>query len=182
MMAGRVPGTEPRPVGRVTTSVGHNRFVWDVRHENGLPAPPGAYQARVTMNGQAHTRPFNLLIDPRLAAEGLTAADLKEQFDFNVRVRGMVEGIGQLVTDVQRALGEAKAAGNAARTSALQALADTLVDEPVRYGKPGLRTQITYLLRMAAGVDQKVGRDALERADVLQKELDAARAEFQRAR
>jgi hypothetical protein len=35
---------------------------------------------------------------------------------------------------------------------------------------------------MAAGVDQKVGRDALERADVLQKELDAARAEFQRAR
>jgi hypothetical protein len=126
--------------------------------------------------------PFTLLIDPRLAAEGLTAADLKEQFDFNVRVRGMAEDIGQLVTDVQRALGEAKAAGNATRTSALQALADTLVDEPVRYGKPGLRTHITYLSRMAAGVDQKVGRDALERADVLQKELDAARAEFQRAR
>jgi photosystem II stability/assembly factor-like uncharacterized protein len=182
MMAGRVPGTEPRPVARVTTSVGHNRFVWDVRHENGLPPPPGAYQARVTINGQAHTVPFTLLIDPRLAAEGLTAADLKEQFDFNVRVRGMAEDIGQLVTDVQRALGEAKAAGNATRTSALQALADTLVDEPVRYGKPGLRTHITYLSRMAAGVDQKVGRDALERADVLQKELDAARAEFQRAR
>jgi hypothetical protein len=35
---------------------------------------------------------------------------------------------------------------------------------------------------MVAGVDQKVGRDALERADVLQKELDAARAEFGRLR
>ena len=182
MMAGRVPGTEPRPGARVTTSVGHNRFVWDVRHENGLQPPPGAYQARVTINGQAHTQPFSLLIDPRLAEEGLSAADLKEQFDLQVRMQGMVQSVGALVADVQRALDQAKAAGDAAKTVALQAVADKLVDQPVRYGKPGLRTQIGYLPRMVAGVDQKVGRDALERADVLQKELDAARAEFGRLR
>ena len=68
---------------------------------------PGAYQARVTVNGQAYTQPFNLLIDPRLAEEGLTPADLQEQFDFNVRMQGMVQSVGQLTTDVQRAVQQA---------------------------------------------------------------------------
>jgi hypothetical protein len=183
MMAGRTPGTEPVPVARVTTSVGHNRFVWDVRHENGLQPAPGAYQARVTINGQSYTQPFALLIDPRLAAEGLTAADLQEQFDFNVRMQGMVAAVGGLVTDVRQAVAQAKGAGgDPAKAAALQAVLDTLLDAPVRYGRPGLQTHIGYLSRMTTNVDMKVGRDALARADVLQKDLDAARAAFARAR
>jgi hypothetical protein len=169
-------------LARVTKVQGFNRFVWDVRHENGLQAVPGAYQARVTINGQAYTQPFNLLVDPRLAEEGLTAADLQEQFDFNVRMQAMVQSVGELTSEVQRALQQAQAAGNAAKTTALEAVAGKLLDQPVRYGKPGLRTHVTYLSRMVTGVDQKVGRDALERADVLAKELDAVRAEFARVR
>jgi len=182
MMEGRMPGVESVVLARVTKDRGVNRFVWDVRHENGLQPAPGAYQARVTINGQAYTQPFNLLIDPRLAKEGLTAADLQEQFDFNVRMQGMVQSVGELTTEVQRALQQAQTAGDAAKAAALQAVADKLLDQPVRYGKPGLRTHVNYLSRMVTGVDQKVGRDAFERADVLQKELDAVRAEFQRAR
>ncbi len=182
MMEGRMPGVETVALARVTRDAGVNRFVWDVRHENGLQPAPGAYQARVTINGQAYTQPFNLLIDPRLAKEGLTAADLQEQFDFNVRMQGMVQSVGELTTEVQRALQQAQTAGDAAKAAALQAVADKLLDQPVRYGKPGLRTHVNYLSRMVTGVDQKVGRDAFERADVLQKELDAVRAEFQRAR
>ncbi|HUF47500.1 MAG TPA: hypothetical protein VMM93_06750 [Vicinamibacterales bacterium] len=180
MMAGRLTGAEPMPVARVTKMRGVNRFVWDVRHANGLPPAPGAYEARVTIDGRVHVQRFNLLIDPRLAAEGLTAADLQEQFDHNARMQAMVASVQQLVTDVQQALQQAQ--GNAARTTALQAVADTLVDQPVRYGKPGLRTHITYLSRMTTNVDMKVGRDALARADVLQKELDTVRAEFRRVR
>ncbi len=182
MMEGRMPGVETVALARVTRDAGVNRFVWDVRHENGLQPAPGAYQARVTINDQAYTQPFNLLIDPRLAKEGLTAADLQEQFDFNVRMQGMVQSVGELTTEVQRALQQAQTAGDAAKAAALQAVADKLLDQPVRYGKPGLRTHVNYLSRMVTGVDQKVGRDAFERADVLQKELDAVRAEFQRAR
>ena len=52
--------------------------------------------------------------------------------------------------------------------------------EPVRYGKPGLQAHITYLASMTANVDQKIGRDAIERYAVLKKELDQARAEFER--
>jgi hypothetical protein len=52
--------------------------------------------------------------------------------------------------------------------------------EPVRYGKPGLQAHITYLASMTANVDQKIGRDAVERYAVLKKELDQLRAEVDR--
>ncbi len=64
------------------------------------------------------------------------------------------------------------------RRSSVDAIAAKLLTEPVRYGKPGLQAHITYLAGMTTGVDQKVGRDALERYEVLKKELDAVRAEL----
>ena len=65
-----------------------------------------------------------------------------------------------------------------ARTPQVDALAATLFgpDEGVRYGRPGLQTQITYLAGMTGRVDQKVGRDAIERYQTLRKELDAVEA------
>jgi hypothetical protein len=50
----------------------------------------------------------------------------------------------------------------------------------VRYGKPGLQAHITYLAGMTANVDQKIGRDAVERYAVLKKELDDVRVEVDR--
>jgi len=55
-----------------------------------------------------------------------------------------------------------------------------LLSEPVRYGKPGLQAHITYLASMTANVDQKIGRDAVERYAVLKKELDELRVEVDR--
>jgi len=40
-----------------------------------------------------------------------------------------------------------------------------------------LQAHITYLASMTANVDQKIGRDAIERYNVLKKEFDALRAE-----
>ena len=56
-----------------------NRVSWDVRHSSGLALPPGSYQARLKAGDVTQTQPFAVLIDPRVAAEGVTAADLKEQ-------------------------------------------------------------------------------------------------------
>jgi hypothetical protein len=68
---------------RVTANPGHNRFVWNAQHESGLGAPPGRYQARLTVDGTTLTQPFTMLVDPRIAAEGVTVADLQEQFQHN---------------------------------------------------------------------------------------------------
>ncbi|HJX90365.1 MAG TPA: hypothetical protein VJ372_07710, partial [Pyrinomonadaceae bacterium] len=59
-------------------------------------------------------------------------------------------------------------------------IAGKLMTEPVRYGKPGLQAHIIYLAGMTANVDQKIGRDAVERYAVLKKELDDLRAEVDR--
>ena len=46
-------------------------------------------------------------------------------------------------------------------------------------GSPGLQAHITYLAGMTANVDQKIGRDAIERYEVLRKELDTIKTEVE---
>jgi len=149
--------------------------VWDVRNQAGVTLPPGRYQARIKTGGAVLTEAFNVLIDPRVAADGVTQADLQEQFDHNMRMREMVSTVNQLLTRVRQAQ---NTAGNDVETAKrLAAIAAKLMTEPVRYGKPGLQAHITYLASMTANVDQKIGRDAIERYEVLKKELEAVRAE-----
>lgn len=158
-----------------------NRFVWDVRHQNGLGAPAGSYQARVTIDGKAFVQPLTVLVDPELAAEGLTAADLQQLFDHNVRMRELSALATQTVQRVNAAQQQLRAAGSdAAKAKRIDEIAAVLKTEPVRYGKPGLQAHISYLAGMTGGVDQKVGKDALDRYAVLKKELDAIVAELDR--
>ncbi len=167
------------PPARVTKNSGLNRFVWNVQHQAGLTAPPGQYQARLKVDSTTLTQPFTVSIDPRIAAEGVTAADLKAQFDHNTRTRELVTEVTQLVARVRQAQTKLRGAAGADAETAkrVDAIAARLLTEPVRYGKPGLQAHISYLAGMTTGVDQKVGRDAIERFQVLKKEFDSVRAE-----
>jgi photosystem II stability/assembly factor-like uncharacterized protein len=178
MMEGRTGRGGGAPASRVTKSAGVNRFVWNVQHQSGLGAPPDSYQARLTVDGKTLTQPFKVLIDPRLAAEGLTAADIKEQFEHNLKMRAMVAEVNQLVGRVRDAQTKLRAGDpNSALLKGVDAVAAKLLTEPVRYGKPGLQAHISYLAGMTTGADMKIGRDAIARHAVLRKELDAVRAE-----
>src|SRR6185295_17453345 len=82
---------EPHP----TKDAGANRFVWNLRGPDApkLPdnkgrggsvdmlaaprVPPGAYQVRLTVNGQTLTQRFEVLKDPRVRA---TDAEIREAF------------------------------------------------------------------------------------------------------
>jgi hypothetical protein len=170
------------PPSRTTKQAGINRFVWDLRHSSGVTMPPGAYQARLTVGATVLTQPFTVRIDPRVAEEGVTVADLTEQFEHNVRMRELVTRAGRAAARVQGALTRLKGGtGAAADTLArVQAIAAKLLTEPVRYGKPGLQAHITYLNGMTNGADQKIGRDAIARYEVLKREFDALDAELTR--
>jgi hypothetical protein len=159
----------------VTKDGGMNRVAWDVRHSSGLAAPPGIYQARLKAGDVTQTQPFAVLIDPRIAAEGVTAADLKEQFDHNMRMRELSAAAAQLLGRVRGGLTGTN--GDKLREIYLQ-----LVNTPegVRYNKPGLQAHIQYLAGMTTGVDQKIGRDAIQRYQALKKELDALKADVDR--
>ena len=176
------PVRRAAPPPRVTKVAGLNRFAWDVRHRAGVTLPPGRYQVRLKVGMVNLTQPFNVLIDPRVAADGVTVADLQEQFEHNLRMRELVTGVNQLATRVREAQAKLRNApeADANALNRLNTLAAKLLTEPVRYGRPGLQAQITYLAGMVANVDQKIGRDAIERYQVLKKELDAMRAEVDR--
>jgi len=185
-------GTEPEdpdaptnrrtPPPRPTKVAGLNRMVWDVRNQDGVIVPPGRYQARLKLGAAVLTENFNVLIDPRIAEDGVTLADLQEQFEHNMRTRALVTSVNQLVTRIREAQTKLRSAPGADpnKTAAVNAIAAQLITEPVRYSKPGLQAQITYLAGMTANVDQKIGHDAIERYEVLKKELDAVRAEVLR--
>jgi photosystem II stability/assembly factor-like uncharacterized protein len=175
------PDAPPRrfagPPARPGKQAGMNRFVWDVRRQAALLVPPGQYQARLKVGDKTLVESFNVLIDPRVAEDGVTLADLQEQYEHNMRMRELITNVNQLTARVRDA--QNKANSTSIDVNRLNAIAAKLLTESVRYGKPGLQAQITYLAGMTANVDQKIGRDAIDRYEVLKKELEAVRLEVE---
>ena len=181
----RAPTMERLGTPRLPKQIGMNRFVWDLAYpgpwsenaqrsgRNGPLAVPGTYTARLSVGDRTMTAPLTVRIDPRVARDGVTQTELEEQLAHNLRVRDMVTEINRLVARVQAtkkgAMGET--------LQRLTALESRLVAEPVRYGRPGLQTQITYLYGLTTQADQKIGRDAVDRYQTLRRELDTAQAE-----
>jgi len=84
---------------RVTTDVGLNRFVWDLRYADATRFPgmilwagetrgpriaPGTYQVKLTVDGKTMTESFEVKPDPRLTT---TAADYAKQLDLGLKIR-----------------------------------------------------------------------------------------------
>lgn len=78
---------------------GMNRHIWNMRYSDaegfdglimwsaslrGPKAVPGKYKAKLTVNGKSMEQEFEILKDPRSSG---TLADIKEQFDFAIKVR-----------------------------------------------------------------------------------------------
>jgi hypothetical protein len=88
-------------------------------------------------------------------------------------MRDMVAELNRVANRVRQARTRLRSANSPDSLAKVNELAVTLFgpDEGIRYGRPGLQTQITYLAGMTARVDQRVGRDAIERMATLRKEL-----------
>jgi photosystem II stability/assembly factor-like uncharacterized protein len=183
-----------RRAGPVNVPVhqGLNRFTWDLAYPGprqsatrpagggGPTAVPGSYSVRLTVAASAdapawtETQPLVLKPDPRNAADGVTLADMREQFDHNMRVRDLATEVNLAVARVREARARLKGATGAAADTLqrLSAIAARLETPPVRYSKPELQDNIRYLYGMTNGADQKIGRDAVERYQTLRSQLD----------
>ncbi|MDQ6677399.1 MAG: hypothetical protein M3Z09_08900 [Acidobacteriota bacterium] len=149
---------------RLDKTAGLHRIVWDLRYPGSWPtlaqgpvAVPGAYTVRLTAGPATVTQPLELTEDPRITDDGVTTADLQQQFEHNMRVR-------DLLSDTNRLVARAKADHNAA-------LLERLVTPPIRYSKPGLQTQVQYLYSVANSSDQRPGEDVLDRYRKLREQL-----------
>jgi hypothetical protein len=199
----RAPAVERFGTPRLPARPGMQRFVWDYTlpgawdaatqrpGRNGPMAAPGRYTARLVLagpNGSASrwqmTQPLVVRVDPRAARDGITPAVLREQLAHNLRVRDMVSETNRLVARVRASRTRLNGAGPGTvqndSLKLLQALEAKLVTPAIRYSRPGLQAHIQYLYGLTMQADQKVGRDAVERLQVLRRELDAVQAEARR--
>jgi hypothetical protein len=87
---------------RLTTDVGLNRFVWDLRHAESVRFPgmilwagemrgprvvPGMYQVRLTVDGKTATENFEVKPDPRVST---SAAEYAKQLELGLKIRDKV--------------------------------------------------------------------------------------------
>ena len=162
-------------------SPGMHRFLWDLRVEapggrGGPMALPGEYQVRITMDGWSDTGSFQLLMDPRVAADGVTMADLRAQFDFNMRVAELSAEANEFAEAVSDAVGSGSYSGQA--QSQLEEIQSLLVDAGGSYPQPMLLNQIRYLQGMTGRADQRPGNFAYTRHEELQQQLAELRVRF----
>ena len=167
-----------------------NRFVWDLRYPGGPAsaggdmegggggggggpmAAPGTYRARLTAGGATKTESFVVKIDPRVAKDGVTVADLVEQTKFALKVRDSLAEARQLAQRVRQAL-DAKR-GDQAK---LQSVSDRLTTKSGPYEDQMFIDQLSNVNREINQADQKVGASAYERYNDLMKEWAALRAD-----
>jgi photosystem II stability/assembly factor-like uncharacterized protein len=93
----------PPQAARLTVRQGFNRVSWNLRYEspatvpgialwggqgNGAIALPGNYTARLTVNGQTVSTPFELRLDPRIKTP---PGDLQKQFELSTKIRNAID-------------------------------------------------------------------------------------------
>ena len=158
---------------RVPAEAGMNRFIWHMRYPDarlvpgdklledkvgGPLAPPGTYQVRLAVDGDAQTQTFALVKDPRVSA---SQADFEAQFQFLIAVRDQLSALHDSVNKlrsirqqvdewVQRAAGHAAAEAVAKAAGALQEKLSAIEDEVIQVRYKGARDRLDLPAKLNA--------------------------------
>jgi hypothetical protein len=145
--------------------------------------PPGTYEARLTAGDWTATQTFEVVMDPRVSAEGITADVVERQAAFALEVRDTLSN-ARLAAHKLR---EARTELEGAETEQAQALDEALaiieaefIDEPYRYSPIMLLGQLQYLYGNLDRADQEPGLDAIDRHEELAEALDGLVEELER--
>ncbi len=170
-------------------SEGVHRFVWDLTvpgpesdPDDGPMVVPGDYQVRLTVDGQSQTRDFEVLMDPRVIDDGVTVADLQDQFDLALEIIAAMDDAGSTIDRLEEAM--ARAADGSDVSAELAEIEAALVTDPndeiSSYPQPMLASQLDYLYGNSTAADQKPGEDMYTRLEVLKAELEEHKANLER--
>lgn len=166
---------------RLPTTPGHHRVRWDFslpgpwdasparRGRGGPLAMPGSYTVMLTadfLGGGTVQAPLGVVPDPRVSADGVSNADLREQFVLTSKVSDLLSRARRLTERVKAHRAERP------NDPALAAAEQELVTPAITYPRAGMVDQIAYLYGMITAADQRPGRDAEVRYDQLRSGLD----------
>ena len=164
---------------RLPSGAGTHRFTWDLSHpgpwapnpgrsgRGGPMVPPGTYTARLSAGDWSASRTFEVMLDPRVAAEGIDGELVRRQVDFALEVR---DALSEARLAVHR-INQARERGGGELADEVEAVEKELVTEPRRYSRPMLVDQLQYLYGNLTRADQETGEDAVRRYDQLNTAL-----------
>jgi hypothetical protein len=164
---------------RLPASAGAHRFTWDLSHpgpwdanpmragRGGPMVPPGMYTARLSAGDWSASRTFEVLLDPRVVAEGIGEGVVRRQVDLALQAR---DALSEARLAVHR-IAEARNRGGGNLAAEVEAIEQELVTAPRRYSRPMLVDQLQYLYGNLTRADQEPGQDAVRRYDQLNTTL-----------
>ncbi len=204
------PGEDGGP--ELPKAEGLNEFAWNLTYPpldlpqgaraylgytGGPYAVPGSYRIRLTVGERVEEEPFELLADPRRPE--VTRAQLLEQFEVGVRVRGRMEDLYQALRTLRSVREQAEAAGTRAEeggfgeelkemaeamAGALEPIENRLLQTKAESGQdpinfpPQLDNQFGYLYRHIANAYGPPTAQEMERLVELEAVLARIRGEL----
>ncbi len=165
---------------KLTKDAGMHRFLWDLRYagpwnedaersgRNGPLVAPGTYRARLTAGDWSRTASFEVKMDPRVVREGqVSEGDVTAQAEMALKVRDALSDARLAAAKLEKAIEEAPED----EKGTLASIKDELVTASIRYSRPMLVDQLAYLYGNLRQADQRPGRDASDRWEKLNDEL-----------
>jgi len=169
---------------------GLNRFEWDLSqkgpwhkdkkrsYKNGPMVAPGTYTARLTVGEQSVEQSFEIVMDPRVEAEGITKADIETQIEMLNKVTDLLSDARRLQDDLEKeakSLKDKKA--KADRLEKINALLSQLKNDEGAYPQQMLVSQISYLLNILDGADKLPGQEEKDRYQELIQQFNKVKQE-----
>ena len=119
-------GSHPESNNEPTTAKGLNSFIWNLRYpgatsfegmiiwsarpQRGPIAPIGNYQVRLTVNGKSYDSNFSIKMNPNL--EGVSVADIQEQFDLSKAIMAKTSEANEAVIMIRKVRVQVELMGN----------------------------------------------------------------------
>jgi len=165
---------------RLPSDAGTHRFTWDMSYpgpwdanaarsgRGGPMVPPGTYTARLTAGDWSESSSFEVMLDPRIVAEGIGAEVVERQVELALQAR---DALSEARLAVHR-ISEARQRGGGSLAAEIEAIEQELVTAPRRYSRPMLVDQLQYLYGNLTRADQEPGQDAIVRYDQLNTALE----------
>ena len=135
------------------------------RDPNGPMVIPGLYKARLTVGDWQATQQFEVKMDPRVLAQGVSEADVSAQIQLALQLRDTINNVRNSYEQAEQVLTEIR---------------NQLMAKPIRYSQPKILDQLKYLYDNLNRADQIPGQDAYQRLRDLRQQLQEPLDELQK--
>ncbi|MEM9361318.1 MAG: hypothetical protein AAGA43_01735 [Bacteroidota bacterium] len=171
---------------KLVAKKGLNRFTWDLRekgawHKNekrrykdGPMVLPGRYTAKITVDDKSVIQDFEVVMDPRVAEEGMTMELLTKQHGMQQKALDLLSEARQFQDTLEKEAKKLEAESGKANDNRLETINNALSqlkNEEGAYPQQMLVAQISYINYMVNSADQAIGEDVINRYNELKTDL-----------